>query len=265
MPLNALSPKPEVRACWNASSRFGPVTPVVPARLRVWQEPHLGDEGAVPVDHACRPVSYQLAMPEATSSQRRARCGAVTPSPVDAAGSYRSGGAAPPPPGAGPQGRAAPSRSALRGGDHGRGPRRPTNSARGSSATIASRVRPGAPAGRPASPTARRRAGHGVGRRRSKDSQRAAWPAPPRRACARPRQARVVRDDRQRTAGRRLRGDHPERLRERARDHHRLAGGQQLGELVVLEPPGEDDALGRAAPRRRGRRRRRSRGEERGR
>ena len=47
-----------------------------------------------------------------------------------------------------------------------------------------------------------------------------------------------------RPAGGRLRGDHPEGLREGARHDERLARGQQLGELLVLEPAGEHDALG---------------------
>ena len=48
----------------------------------------------------------------------------------------------------------------------------------------------------------------------------------------------VVGDDRQRAAGRRLGGDHAERLGERARDDLRLAGRQQRRELVVLEAAG---------------------------
>ena len=34
--------------CWKASSRFGPVTPVVPARLSMWQEPHLATNAFLP-------------------------------------------------------------------------------------------------------------------------------------------------------------------------------------------------------------------------
>ena len=52
--------------------------------------------------------------------------------------------------------------------------------------------------------------------------------------------------DRQRAAGGGLGGDHAERLGERARHDERLARGQQLRELLVVEPPGEHDALGSA-------------------
>ena len=43
------------------------------------------------------------------------------------------------------------------------------------------------------------------------------------------------RRQRQRAAGRRLDRDHPERLGERARDDLGLAGGQQVGQVGVLE------------------------------
>ena len=69
-------------------------------------------------------------------------------------------------------------------------------------------------------------------------------------------EAGVVRDDRQRPARGRLGGDHAERLGERARDRHRLGGGEQVGELGVVEPAGERDAVAQAAAPRRGRRRR---------
>ena len=55
--------------------------------------------------------------------------------------------------------------------------------------------------------------------------------------------------DRQHPAGRGLGGDHPERLREGARHDQRLGAGQQLGDLVVLEPADELDRAG-GAPRR---------------
>ena len=58
----------------------------------------------------------------------------------------------------------------------------------------------------------------------------------------------VAGDDRQRAAGGRLRGDHAERLGERARHRQRLGGGQHVGELLVLEPPGPVHAR-RASPR----------------
>ena len=60
----------------------------------------------------------------------------------------------------------------------------------------------------------------------------------------------MVGDDRQRAARGGLGGDHPERLRERARDRHRLGGGQQVGELVVVEPAGERDAVAQPGRRR---------------
>jgi hypothetical protein len=49
MPLNVLSPNPSFRACWNAWSRFGPVTPVVPARCRAWQEPQRATNSCLPL------------------------------------------------------------------------------------------------------------------------------------------------------------------------------------------------------------------------
>ena len=81
-----------------------------------------------------------------------------------------------------------------------------------------------------------RRPGHGLGERA--------------RDLAQPG---VVRDDRQRAAGGGLGRDHPERLGERARDRHRLGGGQQVRQLGVIEPAGEGDAVEPAAAR--GRRR----------
>ena len=56
-------------------------------------------------------------------------------------------------------------------------------------------------------------------------------------------QARVARHDRQRPGRRALGGDHPERLRERARRHQRLGRRQQVGQLVVLQAAREGDAL----------------------
>ena len=57
-------------------------------------------------------------------------------------------------------------------------------------------------------------------------------------------QAGVRGADRQDAAGGRLGGDHAERLGERARHDLRLAGGQQVDELGVLEPPDDDEPLG---------------------
>ena len=54
--------------------------------------------------------------------------------------------------------------------------------------------------------------------------------------------ARVRRGHRQHAGGRGLGGDHPERLREGAREDQRVAGRDQLRDLVVLEPPREGDA-----------------------
>ena len=54
---------------------------------------------------------------------------------------------------------------------------------------------------------------------------------------------RVRGADRQHAARGGLGRDHPERLGERARHDQRAACGQQLGELVVLEAPGEHDPL----------------------
>src|SRR5215217_8136149 len=49
MPSNVSWPKPSWRARANASSRFGPVTPVEPARASVWQEPHLATNCCLPL------------------------------------------------------------------------------------------------------------------------------------------------------------------------------------------------------------------------
>ena len=76
-----------------------------------------------------------------------------------------------------------------------------------------------------------RRRGHGGGQRVSATSARPEWRG----------------DDRQRAAGGGLGRDHPEGLRERARHDHRLGGREQVGELVVLEAPGQVDALGQPA------------------
>ena len=49
MPSKVLSPNPSWRARANAWSRFGPVTPFVPARLRMWQEPHFSTNSCLPL------------------------------------------------------------------------------------------------------------------------------------------------------------------------------------------------------------------------
>ena len=42
-------------ARWNASSRFGPVVPLVPARLSMWQEPHFATNSCLPATRSgCR-------------------------------------------------------------------------------------------------------------------------------------------------------------------------------------------------------------------
>jgi hypothetical protein len=53
----------------------------------------------------------------------------------------------------------------------------------------------------------------------------------------------VRRADRQCAARRGLCGDHAEGLRERARYDHRLARRQQIGELLVIQPAGQHDAI----------------------
>jgi hypothetical protein len=53
----------------------------------------------------------------------------------------------------------------------------------------------------------------------------------------------VVGADRQRAAGRRLGRDHAVGLWERAGYDERLARGQQVGHLLVLQPFGEQHAL----------------------
>src|SRR3954451_5313156 len=48
MPSNVSWPKPSTRARWNASSRFGPTTPVVLARASTWRGPHLATNCCLP-------------------------------------------------------------------------------------------------------------------------------------------------------------------------------------------------------------------------
>src|SRR3954454_21508431 len=49
MPSKVLSFIPSTRARWDASSRLGPTTPVVPARASVWQAPHLETNRVLPL------------------------------------------------------------------------------------------------------------------------------------------------------------------------------------------------------------------------
>ena len=112
---------------------------------------------------------------------------------------------------------------------------------------------------RPHQPGARGRA-HVLGRREPRDERRGEVahgavahlerePRPRLLGHVRRQRARdlgqpgVRRAHRQDPAGRRLGGDHPERLRERRGHDLRLAGRQQVGELLVLEPPGQHAAL----------------------
>src|SRR3954452_960150 len=78
MPLNELWPKPVERACWNASSRLGPVTPVVPARLRVWQEPHLATKSCLPAT-TLSPLSFSWQPEMPTSSAAAATAASPLP------------------------------------------------------------------------------------------------------------------------------------------------------------------------------------------
>src|SRR5215218_1937515 len=78
MPLNVLWPKPVERACWNASSRLGPVTPVVPARLRVWQEPHLATKSCLPAT-TLSPLSFSWQPEMPTSSAAAATAASPLP------------------------------------------------------------------------------------------------------------------------------------------------------------------------------------------
>src|SRR4051795_765608 len=80
MPLNVLWPKPVERACWKASSRLGPVTPVVPARLSVWQEPHLATKSCLPATRLS-PLSFSWQPEMPTSSAAAAT--AASPLPLD--------------------------------------------------------------------------------------------------------------------------------------------------------------------------------------
>ena len=72
------------------------------------------------------------------------------------------------------------------------------------------------------------------GARRDPDPRR-------RRAAWRPRASRVIGGDRGHAAGRGLRGDHPERLGERARHRERVRGGHHVRDLVVLEAASDQD------------------------
>ena len=79
---------------WKASSRFGPVTPVVPARLRTWQEPHLATKFCLPATRLS--PSSLSSHPDAPTSSAAA---ATTASPLPlgiGAESYRFRGRASP-------------------------------------------------------------------------------------------------------------------------------------------------------------------------
>ena len=86
----------------------------------------------------------------------------------------------------------------------------------------------------------RRRPARGTapGPRSKPSSGRASAGTAPASVSATSPRPRVARHHGQRAAGGRLGGDHPERLGERARHDHRLGGGEQVGELGVVEPAG---------------------------
>ena len=48
MPSTVSRSMPSARAVWKALSRLGPCVPAVPARARVWQEPHFSTNSALP-------------------------------------------------------------------------------------------------------------------------------------------------------------------------------------------------------------------------
>ena len=99
----------------------------------------------------------------------------------------------------------------------------------------------------PSQPTRRSASAGTASSSTGKESQRAACAGTARgELLADLGQPRMRGADRQRAARRRLRGDHPEGLREGARHDQRLARGQQLGELLVIQAPGEDHALAAA-------------------
>src|SRR3954452_2256843 len=71
MPLTASRPKPSCSGWRNASSRFGPVVPLVPARESTWQEPQFLTNICLP---ATRSGSFSVpAQPDARTDSPAAR------------------------------------------------------------------------------------------------------------------------------------------------------------------------------------------------
>ena len=59
-PRIASSPQPSARATANASSRFGPTTPFVPARASVWHDPHLATNCCLPLTRSARLLAARV-------------------------------------------------------------------------------------------------------------------------------------------------------------------------------------------------------------
>ena len=132
----------------------------------------------------------------------------------------------------------------LGGGDAPCGRRRPTTSARGSRRRSPPAWRRGRPSSAPSQPIRQAASSSTASGPTAKDNQaRAGSGNALGERLGHLGQTGMAGDDRQRTGRGALGGDHPERLGEDARRHQRLGGGQQVGELVVLEPAGEGDAI----------------------
>src|SRR6476469_4610024 len=59
-PAIPLRPKPSLRGCSNAASRFGPTLPLVWARPSTWQEPHLATNICLPAMRLGLPPSVRV-------------------------------------------------------------------------------------------------------------------------------------------------------------------------------------------------------------
>src|SRR5262249_32315034 len=68
---------PSLIACWKASSRSGPVVPLVPARDRTWQAPHFATNICLPAMRSTLPppgcVEQALSASAVTTAAARAR------------------------------------------------------------------------------------------------------------------------------------------------------------------------------------------------
>ena len=247
--------RPSAMLVRKTSSRSGPTMPLVSAWASVWHEPHLATNACLPTIRfaSSPPLTAQPAVPSASATSsatppmRLTACRAYGPSP-DARLLARGKLTAKPYPtrrragkilgsrrGAGAHGSSSASRSPLAAAITPRAT--PSHDQRSRTvATSPARVRARSSASADSQPMIAAASARTASSSTANDSHAAASAGiAPREHRADLGEARVRRADRHRAACRRLGGDHPERLGKRARHDHRLAGGEQIGELLVLE------------------------------